>query len=71
MKTFNLISLYNSEIRKSNLSNIRGGSDIKCACGTGSPAVTVYQQAPSENLCLCPDGPNYSSTKNKTGNGIS
>ena len=69
MKAFNLINLYNAEITKSNLSNIRGGSDVKCICGTNAPAVTVYQQSPSGTLCLCPDGPNYSSTKNKTGNG--
>jgi len=70
MKTFNLINLYNAEIRKSNLSNIRGGSDIKCVCGSGTPAVSVYQQAPGgDNLCICPDGPSYNSTKNKSGNG--
>lgn len=68
MKAFNLINLYNAEIRKSNLSNIRGGADIKCVCSTGSPAVTVNQQAPGGNVCVCPDGPNYNSTKNKTGN---
>ena len=69
MKAFNLINLYNAEIRKSNLSNIRGGSDVKCLCGTGSPSVTVFQQSPPGDICICPDGPNYSSTKNKTGNG--
>ncbi len=68
MKAFNLINLYNAEIKKSNLSNVRGGADIKCICSTTAPAVTVYQQSPAGDICLCPDGPNYNSTKNKAGN---
>ena len=68
MKAFNLINLYNAEINKSKLSNVRGGTDLKCVCGNGSPSVTVYAQSPGGTVCACPEGPNYNSTKNKTGN---
>lgn len=67
MKAFNLINLYNAEIQKSNLSNVRGGGDIKCVCGTSNPSVTVFQQSPVGEICVCPEGPNFSSTKNKNG----
>ncbi|MCX6287366.1 MAG: hypothetical protein NTY96_09650 [Bacteroidetes bacterium] len=67
MKAFNLINLYNAEIKKSNLSNVRGGTDVKCICGTNTPAAAVYSQGPTGEVCLCPDGPNYNSTRNKTG----
>jgi hypothetical protein len=68
MKVLNLINLYNAEIRKSSLSNVRGGSDIKCNCGQGSPAVAVSAQAPGGDLlCVCPDTVSYVSTKNKSG----
>jgi len=68
MKALNLINLYNAEIKKSNLSNVRGGTDVKCICGTSNPAVSVYAQGPpTSEVCLCPEGPNYNSTKNKTG----
>ncbi|MCX6283437.1 MAG: hypothetical protein NTW31_04270 [Bacteroidetes bacterium] len=69
MKAFNLINLYNAEIQKSNLSNVRGGTNVKCICGNSAPAVTVYSQSPGTEVCLCPDGPNNNSTKNKNGNG--
>jgi hypothetical protein len=69
MKALNLINLYNAEIKKSMLSNVRGGGDVKCNCGQGSPAVAVYAQAPGGDiLCLCPDLVSYNSTKNKSGN---
>ncbi|TRZ76280.1 MAG: hypothetical protein D4R97_01000, partial [Bacteroidetes bacterium] len=64
MKSFNLINLFNAEINKTNLSNVRGGGDVKCICGNGAPSVTVFQQSPAGEICVCPDGPNYSSTKN-------
>jgi hypothetical protein len=69
MKPFNLINLYNAEIKKSNLSNIRGGTDVKCFCGNGAPAVAVFQQGPTSDICICPDSTSYNSTKNKSGNG--
>ncbi|MEI6884928.1 MAG: hypothetical protein WCO02_10600 [Bacteroidota bacterium] len=65
MKALNLINLYNAEINKSRLSNVRGGTDLKCICSTTAPAVTVYSQGPSNEVCACPDGPNYNSAKNK------
>ena len=69
MKALNLLNLYNAEIKKSMLSKIRGGADIKCTCGSNAPSVSIYAQAPGgDTICLCPDGPNYNSTKNKTGN---
>jgi hypothetical protein len=69
MKALNLINLYNAEIKKSSLSNVRGGTDVKCNCGHGDPAVSVYAQAPAGDiLCVCPDSVSYVSTKNKSGN---
>jgi len=68
MKAFNLINLYNAEIKKSNLLNVRGGIDVKCICGSGSPSVTVFQQSPAGDICICPDSASYNSTKNKVGN---
>jgi hypothetical protein len=68
MKALNLINLYNAEITKSSLSNIRGGDDVRCTCGHGSPAVAVSAQAPGGDLlCVCPDTVSYVSTKNKSG----
>jgi hypothetical protein len=68
MKALNLINLYNAEIKKSLLSNVRGGADVKCNCGNNAPSVAVYSQVRGgDTVCLCPDGPNYNSTKNKTG----
>lgn len=69
MKALNLINLYNAEINKSSLSNVRGGTDVKCNCAHGEPAVSVYAQAPGGDiLCVCPDSVSYVSTKNKSGN---
>jgi len=69
MKAFNLINLYNAEISKNNLLNVRGGADVKCICGGyNAPAFSVYNQGPSNEVCLCPDTASYVSTKNRAGN---
>jgi hypothetical protein len=68
MKALNLFNLYNAEITKSSLFNIRGGDDDKrCTCGHGSPAVAVSAQAPGGDMCVCGDPSVYNSTKHRSG----
>jgi hypothetical protein len=57
MKTLSLVNLYNAEIKKNMLSQVKGGSDYKCICGVNNPYVSIKQAGgPIGDLCYCGAG---------------
>ncbi|MFC2101889.1 TIGR04149 family rSAM-modified RiPP [Bacteroidota bacterium] len=53
MKTLSIINLHKAEIKKSQLSKIKGGGDVKCNCTTGNPFVVTKTQGGTTQLCFC------------------
>ncbi len=54
MKRLSLVNLYKAEIQKSMMSQIKGGTDVKCNCAVNNPIVTTREAGgPIGNYCIC------------------
>ena len=67
MKTLSLVNLYKAEIKKTMMSQIKGGVDFKCTCDTFNPYNNIRKAGgPIGDLCYCSQGSTAMASVQKT-----